>query len=130
MSYKVLIIDDEEMVRRNLRLLLDHSLQAEVLEATNGKEGLNTLGQHKDIDLIIVDIFMPEMDGLEFIRSARKLDKDIKILAISGGSSNLSPDFLTHAKAMGATDALHKPFELEHFAKVVKKLLDEGRENS
>jgi YesN/AraC family two-component response regulator len=130
MPNTVLLIDDETRIRTLLARLLNHGMQMEVLEAGNGKEGLKIHIRHKNIDLIIVDIFMPDMDGLEFIRSVIKFDKDIKILAISGGGTGTYQDFLAHAKAMGATDTLHKPLELESLTAIVGKLLQEGQEEN
>ena len=123
MPAPILLIDDDEILRKTLNHALSTYFEAEVIEAANGKIGLTALGQRTDIYLAIVDIFMPDMDGLEFIRSVRQLGLDIKILAISGGSSNLPRDFLTYAKAMGATDVLYKPIELELFVQTVKNIL-------
>ena len=100
MPAPILLIDDDEILRKTLNHALSTYFEAEVIEAANGKIGLTALGQRTDIYLAIVDIFMPDMDGLEFIRSVRQLGLDIKILAISGGSSNLPGDFLTTPKRL------------------------------
>lgn len=128
MPTPILLIDDDEILRRTLNHALSTYFEVEVIEAANGRIGLIALGQRTDIHLAIVDIFMPDMDGLEFIRSVRQLGLDIKILAISGGSSNLPRDFLAHAKAMGATDVLYKPIELELFVETVKNILSTSGE--
>ena len=130
MPAPILLIDDDEILRKTLNHALSTYFEAEVIEAANGKIGLTAIGQRTDIYLAIVDIFMPDMDGLEFIRSVRQLGLDIKILAISGGSSNLPGDFLTYAKAMGATDVLYKPIELELFVQTVKNLLHTSGETT
>lgn len=124
MTNTVLLIDDDELLRTSLVRLLQVGMRLDVVEAANGRQGMDLLQQRDDIALVIVDIFMPDVDGLEFIRKARKLGTDLRILAISGGSNELPSDFLAHARMMGATDALYKPFETEAFLAAVKKLLD------
>jgi CheY-like chemotaxis protein len=73
--------------------------------------------EQEETDLILVDIFMPEMDGLELILRLRKKRPCIKIIAISGGGSN----YLGMAKHLGANGTLQKPFTTQE-----SKLVDTG----
>ena len=84
----ILCIDDEESVRRLFQVALEGA-GYRVLTAENGKQGLRLLG-HQEVDLIFVDIFMPEMDGLELIPLLRKMRPANKIIAISGGSGQMA----------------------------------------
>jgi DNA-binding NtrC family response regulator len=105
----ILIIDDEESIRTVFQVALERA-GYRVLTAENGKHGLRLL-EHQEADLVLVDIFMSEMDGLELIPLVRKTRPACKIIAISGGSSEW--DYLDTAKKLGAHDALKKPFSIQ-----------------
>ncbi len=91
-----------------------------VLTAESGKQGLRLLEQ-QEVDLIFVDIFMPEMDGLELIPLLRKTRPATKIIAIFGGSD--MKNFLDTAKYLGADDTLKKPFSLQELLDAVSSQL-------
>ena len=88
----------------------------QVLIADNGKRGLLLLN-HQAVDLIVVDIFMPEMDGLELIPLVRKMRPATKLIAMSGGSGLM--DHLDAAKKLGAHVTLKKPFSLQELLDAV-----------
>jgi YesN/AraC family two-component response regulator len=105
---RILLIDDEEMIREVVRDMLE-TAGHEVIEAENGRHGLDQYRKHS-IDVVITDILMPEKDGLETIQEVRVLDKDVRIIAMSGGGPSYNLDFLLIAKKLGATATLVKPF--------------------
>ncbi len=119
---RFLIIDDEKMVRSTLRKVLE-KFNHEVLEATNGKEGLKVYGDRKDIDLVITDIIMPEMEGVEVILELRKRTPGQKILAISGGGRTKNQDYLKTAEQLGANATLSKPFSVNDVIATVRECL-------
>jgi YesN/AraC family two-component response regulator len=102
----IVIIDDEEQMRLFLQVALEGA-GYRVLAAENGKHGFQLL-EHQEADLVLVDIFMPEMDGLELIPLLRKSRPATKIIAISGGLSEW--DYLDTAMYLGAHSTLKKPF--------------------
>jgi|GEM_PF-131479 CheY-like chemotaxis protein len=104
----ILVIDDEEPIQRRYRVALER-VGYRVLSANNGKQGLRLLEQ-EDVDLCIVDIFMPEMDGLELIPLLCKKRPASKLLVISGGTGKM--DYLDVAMELGAHATLRKPFSL------------------
>src|SRR5215203_2637364 len=107
---RILVIDDDKAVIATVRLVLEHS-GYEVVSAHNGPLGLQFLtAEH--FDLVLVDIFMPEMDGFETIRLFRKTSPGIRIVVMSGGSKQMAtaPDYLVMATKLGAMEALRKPF--------------------
>jgi CheY-like chemotaxis protein len=111
----LLLIDDEEQVR----ILFQAALEGagyRVLTAENGKHALRLL-KHQVVDLILVDILMPDMDGLELIRLFHKTQPASKIIAISGASGEW--DYLDTAKCLGAHDTLRKPFTLQELLEAV-----------
>ncbi|NOU35382.1 MAG: response regulator [Kiritimatiellaceae bacterium] len=117
----ILVIEDDESVCR----LFGQFLEGEgftVSQASNGKEGLALLKQQKP-DLVITDIMMPEMDGLEVIRNLRHQHAGLPVIAISGGMKTASVNFLPHAKKFGADCVFEKPVSLTALLAVVRKLL-------
>ena len=117
----ILIIDDDTHIRQLLRAVLE-ALEHQIVEATNGREALGAL-QTISPSLVIVDILMPEMDGIEMIRTIRKTTTDIKIIAISGGLSIEGVDALDIAQRLGATRTMHKPFTIRGLINMVQDLL-------
>ena len=115
----ILCIDDEESIRLLLKAALEEA-GYRVLTAEHGKHGLRLLEQEK-VDLIVVDIFMPEMDGMELIPLIRKTRPATKMIAISGKSGLM--DCLDAAKKLGAHDALKKPFSLQELLNAVSAQL-------
>lgn len=105
----ILLIDDEEQVRMLFQVALAGA-GYRVLTAENGKHGLRLLA-HQEVDLMLVDILMPDMDGLELIPLLRKTRPASKIIAMSGGSGEW--DYLDTATLLGANDTLKKPFSLQ-----------------
>ena len=112
----ILIIDDEAGVRALLRTVLEMA-GYEVTEATNGREGLE-LYRHWPSDLIITDIGMPEMNGLELTLALTRQFLDAKVIAISGVGGDQNP--LNLAKRLGARHILQKPFSMSQLLTAVR----------
>ena len=115
----ILLIDDDASIRMIFQVTLEQA-GYHVLTAEHGKHGLRLL-EHQAVDLIIVDIFMPEMDGLELIPLIRKTRPATKMIAISGKSGLM--DCLDTAKKLGAHAALKKPFSLKELLDAVSTQL-------
>ena len=116
----ILLIDDDDP----LRMLCQTALEGagyRVLTAESGPHGLRLL-QHQEVDLALVDIFMPSMDGLEVIQFLHKTRPTCKIIAMSGGSWEW--DYLDAAKQLGTNDTLKKPFSLQELLDVVSSQLN------
>ena len=112
----VLVIDDEAPVRAVVRSALN-SAGYEVTEASNGREGLARFRQNPP-DLVIADIHMPELNGLDVIMELTREFLDVKVIAISGvpGYQRL----LDLAKLLGARQTLHKPFAIDELLSAVR----------
>jgi DNA-binding response OmpR family regulator len=125
----ILVIDDDEDVRSCIRNILEHSGYS-VLEAENGKVGID-ICRHNPVDLVIVDLFMPEKEGIETIIELRKEYADLKILAISGGIPGYGPDHFLHiAQKLGADGTLDKPFNMQQLLSKVENLLTPASQSS
>ncbi len=108
----VLVVDDQDQVRQLIREALEQA-GYEVEEARDGKEGLD-MYRIRSTDLVIMDILMPDQDGLETIMTLRQEFPDSRIIAMTGGSDMVGiPNFLDVAKMLGARRTLQKPFELK-----------------
>ena len=119
---RILLIDDDRAVRMSVMGILEVGGYS-VFEADNGNTGI-ALFRSNPVDLVIVDLFMPEKEGIETIMELRKDYHELKILAISGGIPCCGPEqFLTIARNLGADAALDKPFTMEHLLSVVRDLL-------
>ena len=115
---RILIVDDEAPIRE---FLLDYfgRLAYETAEACNGLEALEKVKTF-DPELIILDLVMPEQEGIETIHEIRKTHKDLKIIGVSGAFAG---QFLRTAQLLGANAVLPKPLNLVELAELVKKLL-------
>ncbi|MFG1691147.1 response regulator [Gemmatimonadota bacterium] len=126
----ILIIDDEGSVREILRRLLER-VGHTVYEAADGKTALRMYAGNPT-DLVITDIFMPEMDGIEFLIRVREAFPEARIIALSGGGfMPLSgggfigkEEVLQDAAQLGAVGILEKPFSVEECLDVVRKTLE------
>jgi len=105
---RVMVVDDEENIREVLSNYLE-SMNYEVDTAEDGQEALNKF-EKGDFDLIISDLLMPNIDGLELLKRIREIDKDIIFLMITG-----YPSIETAVDAIkkGAYDYITKPFHME-----------------
>jgi CheY-like chemotaxis protein len=121
MPKRILVIDDEEFMRQIIQEMLE--MEGYVVEtAANGRKGLQ-LYLKEPHDLVVTDIFMPEMEGLETIRELHRRSPNVKVIAISGGGERGMVSFLSHAKRFGALRALEKPFSREDLITTVRDLL-------
>jgi len=117
---KVLVIDDDPTILEVFSQYLT-DLGHEVTQADNGKTGLALMQQIRP-DLIITDIMMPEMDGLEILMQIRRDQTDIPVIAISGGLRALPVHFLQQAQLFGARYVFEKPVSLEDLKDAIEEL--------
>ncbi|MEO5355518.1 MAG: response regulator, partial [Magnetococcus sp. XQGC-1] len=89
---------------------------------SNGREGIKIF-ENIHIDLILTDIYMPDMDGLGVLLKLKEIDSNVKIIAMSGGSKRLGQEFLNFTKAFGAHFAIKKPFSNDELLLSIKSLL-------
>lgn len=118
---RILLIDDDTTLRRALRIALEKSGH-EVTEAADGREGLAAFALQR-ADLVVTDIIMPEMEGVETIRGLRKASLGVPIIAISGGGRGSAEDYLYYAKIFGANKVFEKPFDIDTLRAAVATLL-------
>ena len=122
----ILIIDDDEQTRILLRRVLEEAGYL-VSEASGGREGLRQFRQAPTA-LVITDLLMPDMDGLEVTMALHRESPTLKIIAITGGSGKR--DFLEVAKHLGAHRTMKKPISIVELLQTVQQeLLGESPHN-
>ena len=118
---RILVIDDEPLARYTIREALESGGHS-VAEAENGREGLQLFAL-QPFDLIVTDILMPEMDGVQTIQELRLLSRVAKVVAITGGGTLRSKGRLDLASKSGADGILTKPFSDEELMSCVNECL-------
>lgn len=114
---RVLVLDDDEAICRAIQLYLVR--QGALAEAvSNGVAGLRMLLQ-RDYDVLIVDLVMPELDGLSFVRHVREMWPWTSIIGISGFSEQEKPDHFAQFRRLGAIEILSKPLDFGRLAQSV-----------
>ena len=116
---KILIIDDERFIRASLREILEYE-KFEVSEAQNGEEGIQKI-KEEDFDLVLCDVKMPKMDGIEVLDQAKALDKSPQFIMISAHGSI---ETAVEATKKGAFDFIPKPPDLNRLLLTVRNALD------
>jgi DNA-binding NtrC family response regulator len=122
---RVLVVDDEPSIRAALTKMLTMA-GYDAAAAANGDEATRSW-RARPADLVIMDLFMPEKDGLETIIELRTYNPNLPIIAMSGGGSQASMDLLPDAKLLGATLTIRKPFTLSDLVALVERELKGSR---
>lgn len=124
---RILYVEDDAHLRRDVIALLARA-GFEVTGASNGREGLD-LCLRSPPDLVITDLVMPEMDGIELIRGLREKLPTMPVIAVSGGLSSgpgSARPILNAAKALGAAAVLSKPFHAHDLCRAIERVLARG----
>ncbi|RJQ66279.1 MAG: response regulator [Desulfobacteraceae bacterium] len=126
----VLIIEDDEYVQRMLKQTFERA-GYQVAAAANGAAGIKLYEFKRDLlepyDVVITDLIMPEMEGIETITRLRKTNPDVKVIAISGGGRNKPDDYLHLARKLGAMRTFTKPVDREALLQAVSELVGSGK---
>ena len=120
--YRILVVDDEERLRQVCRRVLE-PLGHLVSEAADGRQGLEAV-ERENPDLVLVDLMMPLMDGMEFLGAAREKHPDLTFVVITGYATL---EKAVEAMKQGADDFLAKPFKPQELRLVVERVLKKVR---
>lgn len=113
-SRHVIVVDDEPMIGGLVGMLLER-VGLVPIAVSNGLEALREMRQRNDVSLVITDLQMPELDGLELCRRLREDFPAVPVVAMSGSAGAARNHDLEAAGRAGAKCLLGKPFELEEF---------------
>lgn len=118
---KIMVVDDDIGIKK---LLENAFLKVgyEVSAFTSGKDAINKF-KNDPHDVLITDIIMPEKDGIETIIEIKKIEPNIKIIAISGGGRIKADDYLNIVKKLGVDYTFSKPFSIKEILEAVNNLL-------
>jgi two-component system chemotaxis response regulator CheY len=116
---KVLIVDDSEIIRQQIRRALADA-GIDVIEACDGVDGLERIAQHDDLSLLVLDINMPRMNGLEMLDALKKDAKsaNLPVLILT---TEAQQSMVARAKQAGAKAWLIKPVKMDQFVGIVKR---------
>lgn len=117
---KILIVDDNESFLDLLKEFLCKNGYV-VACSVNGVEAQNKFIEFKP-DLVVTDIVMPDVDGIELLIGLRNINPNIRVIVMSGGNRGHADTYLHMADALGANAILNKPFKLSDLLAEVKKL--------
>lgn len=120
---KVLLTDDSSTMRKIQKRVLDSMGITDVIEAGNGKEALERIKENNDFDFILLDINMPEMNGMETLAAIRSNPDTAKLPVIMCTSVAEKGQVMEAIKA-GATNYLVKPFQPEDLKKKIEATLN------
>ncbi|MBR9980453.1 MAG: response regulator [Desulfatitalea sp.] len=124
--HRVLIIEDDNYVQSMLKQTFERA-GYEVATAGNGADGLKVYETHwtesEPFDVVITDLIMPEMEGIETITKLRKTHPSVKVIAISGGGRNRPEDYLFLAEKLGANRTFSKPVDRQALLQAVSELM-------
>lgn len=121
MPQKVLVVEDSQLLHRMFDMILARGPGFQVVHAMNGKDGLDKLAENPDVEVILLDINMPQMNGLEFLGKiqAEPQLKEIPVVIVS--TEGKEEDILRGLKA-GARAYLKKPFQAQDLLQVIEKV--------
>ncbi|MFQ5646055.1 MAG: response regulator [bacterium] len=116
---RILVVEDEEAARLKLTRLLEN-YDFHVVGKADGKQALEELGSN-NYDLIITDLKMPQMNGIDLLREAKKINPYLGIIIVTAYGE---VDTYLEAMNLGAFEYLNKPIKLEELMRVIKKVLN------
>lgn len=125
---RVLLVDDEAQVRASLAAFLE-ACGYEVRVAANGVEALTALGSFP-AEVVVTDINMPDMDGIEIVTALREAATNVGVIAMSGGGLFGAGLLLDSAAALGADVAIEKPLDLDALRHAIEAVLSQRRESA
>lgn len=125
---KILVVDDDDEVRATIVEQLA-PIGAEITDVSDARQAIRLISVQK-FDIILSDLFMPEVDGMKFISEVRRIESNIPFVLVSGGGalfpvgSRIFSDLAKAAEILGASQILEKPFSGRRLREVVRSLLE------
>jgi two-component system cell cycle sensor histidine kinase/response regulator CckA len=126
MKEPILLVDDDDIARRSTMALLT-TMGYKALLATGGKEAVELYKQNREeIDLVLLDVIMPEMDGVETYKRLKEIEPGVKVLLMSGYTTDEVGELVRDLLERGCGGFLQKPFSLQNLKESIMKVLGKG----
>jgi YesN/AraC family two-component response regulator len=122
---KILLVDDEKIVREAFIAAFDNEYT--IAPASGGQEALDILKQPNDIDLIILDVMMPGLNGIQLVKEIKKISPELKVVIFTGYGSK---DVVIEALRADADEFIEKPFDIKQTREIIERLLDRRNNSS
>jgi DNA-binding NtrC family response regulator len=116
----ILVIDDDDQVRAYFKILLEENGYS-VDTAENGLKGMNRL-KEKQYSIVILDLLMPEKEGMETLMEMKKTMPEIKVITVSGGGKIGPESYLSATRILGAEYAFPKPVDQQELLDAVSRV--------
>ena len=116
----ILIVDDELSIRRSLSIVLRRNYN--IITAATGADTLSRM-KKENVDLIILDLKLPDIDGLEVLRQIKSMDENLMVIVITAVKETRTA---VEAMKIGAYDYINKPFDVAELRALVDKALEKG----
>lgn len=115
----IVVADDDLGVQKTCQVILEQS-GYQVAVADDGRHAIKAV-MTRDVSAVLVDLFMPDMDGIETLLKVKRERPEIPVIAMSGGRAEIGFDFLDFAMKLGADGFLRKPFTVEELLAAVRR---------
>lgn len=119
---RILIVDDDPSIRSMLGLILRENSTFDVLTAENGEQALDIIKKKENVDIVLSDIQMPRMNGIELLREIKSLDPTLPVVMITGFPTI---DIAIRCMKEGASDFITKPFKFDQVELILNKIIHE-----
>lgn len=118
MKYTVMVCDDSALARKMAKRSLPDGFSQEIIEAQHGKEALEILAGGTRVDLLILDLTMPEIDGLCVLEAIKANNYEVFVIVVSG---DIQPQMRERVMQLGALDFIAKPVKAPAIAQVLER---------
>jgi len=118
MDYNILVVDDDIGNRESIRMILKDYYNVSIID--NGKDAVELI-KKENFHLVILDIIMPGMDGIEVLRKIKEINPNLKIIIVTATKKK---DFADEIDILGVSGWIDKPFDVNEVRKVVKDILE------
>lgn len=118
MQERILLVDDDKILRSEF---VDYFEEYKIIEASNGEDALKILEKPNEIDLVILDVNMPGMDGIEVLNRIKKITPEVNIIIFTGHGSK---DVVIKALRGKADNYIEKPLDIEKVREIIEKTLE------
>lgn len=124
---RLLLVDDHDAFRRTATRAFQRA-KFEVLPFASGTEALSVLAREQ-VDLVVTDVFMPDLDGIELLQKLRDVAPDVPVVVVTGGWQSFTPQLMsTMMRQLGVAESVHKPVTGSALVDVVQRVLSSTTE--